>query len=227
MTDALRNISPFDEVCLEIDDLYDEVANFADGAPIECQEQCDALDKLDKALLDADKRREVIRKEEARPFDEGKAAVQAKHNPVKDKVARARDVISKPRAAWKARVAAEKEAAAAAAAREADEKRRAAEEAIRASSGNLEAREEAEMQLAEAKVAEKVAKRADKAATTGTGLRPYWYPELADFDAAARHYWARDRAAFEHLVIDLARRDVQAGKRDIPGIRVVKEMRPV
>ena len=227
MADALRNITPFEEVCLEIDDLYDEVANFADGAPIESQEQCDALDKLDKALLDADKRREVIRKEEARPFDEGKAAVQAKHNPVKDKVARARDVISKPRAAWKAKVAAEKEAAAAAAAREAEEKRRAAEEAMRASRGDLAAREEAEDLLADAKAAEKQAKRADKAATTGTGLRTYWYSELADLDAAVRHYWSRDREAFEQLVKDLAARDVRSGKREIPGFRIIEEKRAV
>ena len=49
----LRNITPFDELVLEIEDLFAEATNWADGSPVENQAQCDALDVLDKALLDA------------------------------------------------------------------------------------------------------------------------------------------------------------------------------
>lgn len=222
-TDDRRNIDPFTEIVLEIDDLYAEVANWADGTPVENQEQCDALDALDKALLDADKRREAIRKEEARPFDEGKAAVQAKHNPVKDKVARARDVINKPRSDWKAKLAAEKAAKAAEAARIAEEERRKAIEAMQASSGDLEAREEAERQLETAKEAEAFAKRENKRATTGLGLRTVWVTEMTDQSAAVAAMWKQNPQAFVDLAQELAERAVRAGTREIPGFEIKEE----
>lgn len=226
-TDDRRNIDPFTEIVLEVDDLYAEVANWADGTPVENQEQCDALDALDKALLDADKRREAIRKEEARPFDEGKAAVQAKHNPVKDKVARARDVISKPRSDWKAKLAAEKAAKAAEAARIAEQERQKAIEAMRASSGDLEAREEAERQLETAKEAEAFAKRENKRATTGLGLRTVWVATMTDKREAVRSTFALDPQAFVDLAQEIANRAAKTGTREIPGFEITEQKKAI
>lgn len=231
MTDALRNITPFDEITLRIDELYAEAQNWADGEAIASQEQHDAVEKIRDAIHEAGKAADALRVEEKRPLDEQVQAIQDRYNPFtqpkKGKVDRAKAVLGDVLAAWRKKLADEKAAAAAAAARVAEEKRRAAEEAMRASRGDLAAREEAEALLADANAAGKQAKRADKAATTGTGLRTYWHPELADLDAAVRHYWTRDRASFEQLVKDLAARDVRAGKREIPGFRVIKEMRTV
>lgn len=221
------NMTEFDAVVLEIEDLYGEARNWADGAELESQDQCDELDRLDKLLLAADKRREAIRVEEKRPLDEQIKAIQDRHNPIKDKVARARAALNDPRAAWKKKVASEKEAAAMRARIEAEEERRKAEEAIRASAGDLEAREKAEEQLALAKEADAFAGRQEKRVATGNGLRTVYRAELADLNAAVKHYWSTDRAAFEALVCDLAARDVRAGKRSVPGFTVTEEKRAI
>lgn len=225
--DDRRNMTPFDEVVFEIDELYDEAKNWADGAAIESQEQCDALDALDKALLAADKKREAIRKDEARPFDDGKAAVQAKHNPVKDKVARARDVLNKPRSVWKAKIEAEKRARAEQAAREAEVERQKAIEAMRASAGDLEAREEAERQLELAKEAEAFAKREDKRANTGNGLRTYWVATMPDPREAVRSMWAQNPQAFIDLAQELADKAVRSGTREIAGFEITEQKKAI
>jgi len=218
--ESRRNITPFDEIVIELDDLYAEVGNWADGSPVENQAQCDALDVLDKALLDLDKRREAIRKDEARPFDEGKAAVQAKHNPVKDKIALARDTLNPIRAAWKAAELRRKEEALAKAREEEQRLMREAEEKMRASSGNLAEREVAEEMLATAKEAQKFASRQEKRATTGTGLRTSYEATVTDLNAAIKHYWGIRRADFQEFVQGLADADVRRGVREIPGITI-------
>ncbi|WP_425087804.1 hypothetical protein [Stappia sp.] len=214
---------------MEIGALYDEARNWADGAAIETQDQHDAAEKVRDAIHDAGKRADEMRKEEKRPLDEQIKAIQDRYNPLiqpkKGKVDVAKAALGDLLAEWRRKIAAEKEAAAEAARLEAEAKRRVAEEAIQSSRGDIDAREEAEALLTDAKAAEKQAKRADKAATTGKGLRTHWSAELVDLDAAVRHYWSRNREAFERLVQELANADVRAGKRDIPGIRVIEEKR--
>jgi hypothetical protein len=223
---ALRNMTPFDEITLEIDDLYAEAANWADGSPIENQEQCDALDVLDKALLDAGKRLDAVRIEEKRPLDEQVQAIQDRFNPYiqpkKGRVDLARSCLNPLRAAWKEAERQKKEAAAAKARAEAEEERRKAEEAIRASSGNLVAREAAEEQLETAKEAEKFANRQEKRATTGVGLRTTYDVKVADLNAAIKHYWGTSKGDFEALVVTLANDDVRRGVREIPGITITE-----
>lgn len=100
--------------------------------------------------------------------------------------------------------------------------RREAEAAIRASSGNLAAREEAEELLAHAKSVERDAKRADKAATTGTGLRTVWVATLTDAEAALDWAYARAPARFTELVQDMANEAVRFGARSVPGFAVTE-----
>jgi hypothetical protein len=224
---ALKNITPFDEIVMEIDDLYSEAANWADGKPIESQAQCDALDVLDKALLDAGKKLDALRVEEKRPLDEQVQAIQDRYNPYvqprKGRVDLARSCLNPVRAAWKEAQRKLKEAAALKARIEAEELRRKADEAMRASSGNLVAREQAEEKLDFAKEAERFADKQETRATTGLGLRTTYRPEIADLSAAIKHYWAAKRTAFEALVIELAEADIRAGRRTIPGITVIEE----
>jgi hypothetical protein len=221
------NMSPFDLAVAEFMDLYDEAKNWADGSAIESQEQCDALDKLDKALLGAGQKLDALRVEEKRPLDEQVQAIQDRFNPFiqpkKGKADLARSSLNPIRAAWKEAERQRKEAIALKARLEADEERRKAEEAIRASAGNLEARERAEEQLALANDAEGFASRREKAATTGLGLRTYYRPDLTDLSAAIKHYWASHRGEFEALVCRLAAEDVRAGKRTLPGFTIHEE----
>lgn len=220
------NLSPFDEVVLEIDDLYAEAANWADGSPIESQEQCDALDVLDKALLDAGKRLDALRVEEKRPLDEQVQAIQDRYNPYvqpkKGRVDVARSCLNPLRAAWKDAERQRKEAAAEKARQEAEAERLKAEAAIRASSGNLVAREAAEEQLELAKEAEAFANRQEKRATTGLGLRTSYDVAVTDLNEAVKHFWKTHRASFETLVQGLAAEDVRRGSRSIPGITITE-----
>lgn len=228
---TLRNITPFDEIVLEIDDLYSEAANWADGSPIESQEQCDALDKLDKDLLDASKRLDALRVEEKRPLDEQVQAIQDRYNPYiqpkKGRVDIARSCLNPVRAAWKAAELRRKEEAAAKARAEAEAERVKAQEAIRASAGNLAAREAAEEQLATAKEAEKFANRQERRATTGTGLRVTYETSITDLNVAIKHYWAERRVEFQTLVQRLADEDVRRGLRSIPGITITEQKKAV
>lgn len=221
-----KNITPFDEIADEIQALYDEAKNWADGSEIETQAQCDALDVLDKSLMDAGKKLDALRVAEKKPLDEQIDAIQARFNPFiqpkKGKVDMARSALSPLRTAFKDRERRRKEAIAQQARQEAEEAARKAQEAMRASAGNLEAREEAERVAHDAKLAEQDARRMAKVATTGVGLRTSYQTEIADLGEAIRHYWSTRRDRFAALVSDLADEDVRRGVRVIPGFTITE-----
>lgn len=221
------NMTPLEVISEKIDDLYQEAANWADGSPIESQEQCDALDKLDKELLALNKEREALRKEEVKPLDEAKKEIQALHKPIEAKVKRARDALNAPRAKWKAKLEEEKRKRAEEAAREAEGKRAEAVKAMQSSSGDLKAREEAEELLKQSKLAEKDAKKANKAATTGTGLRTVYVAEMTDERAAIASMWQREPQAFIDLAQDLANKAVRSGERSIDGFKITETKKAV
>jgi hypothetical protein len=225
----LKNISPFDEIVLEIEDLFAEARNWADGTPIENQAQCDALDKLDKALLDAGKRLDALRVEEKRPLDEQVQQIQDRYNPFiqprRGKVDVARSALNPVRAAWKEAERKRKEQAALQARIEAEQLRDESQRLMQESAGNLEARIDAEHMLDSAKLADKGARQMEKAATTNLGLRTTYRPELTDLSAATKHYWSTRREDFVALLMTLAEADVRAGKRMIPGFEIHEEKR--
>lgn len=222
------NMPPEAVIFGEIDAFYDEAKNWAsDGFKIENQEQADKVDELDKALLKAGQEADALRIEEKRPHDEAAQAVQDKYNPYvqkgKGKVDIARSTLKQLLTAWRVeqqRIADEK----ARKAREAAEaERRAAEEAMRASAGDLEAREQAEQQLVAAKQAEKFAKKADKAATVGTGLRTKWVAVMVDQRAAVAAMWKRDPQSFVDLAQTLAQQAAHSGVREIEGFNITEQ----
>lgn len=218
---------PFDLVADEIDALFDESKNWADGEPIPSQAIADAVTKVYDALHEAGKKAEALRVEEVRPLDEAKAAIQAKYHPLigdtkagKGKVVIGKAALNQVLSVWRQAEAERKAAIAARERAEAEELRQQAEELMRESAGNLEARIDAEQMLNSAELATKDAKKAEKQATTGLGLRTVYQPVLTDLSAAIKHYWSARREAFEALVTDLAAADVRAGKRTIPGFTV-------
>jgi hypothetical protein len=221
--------SPFDLVKQEIEDLFDEAKNFADGEPIDSPALADAITSLREKIHEAGKRADALRVEEKRPLDEQVKAIQDRYNvyiaPKKGKVDLAKSTLDTLLTPWRTKVAAEKAAAAAAAAAEAEAARLAAQEAIRASSGNLAARADAEELLAGAKKLEKVAARADKAATTGTGLITKWVAEISDEGLALD--WAYEQAPgeFMALALSLANEKVRSGVRTLPGFVIKDEKR--
>ncbi|MDW9650813.1 hypothetical protein GOB33_22275 [Sinorhizobium meliloti] len=224
-----HNQSPFDLIRQEIEDLYEEAKNWADGEPIASQEMHDAIEQLRDSLHDAGKRADALRVEEKRPLDDQIKAIQDKFNPLiqpkRGRVDMAKSALDALLTPWRTRIADEKAAEAARVAAEAEAARVAATEAIRASSGNLAAREEAESLLQDAKRLERTAKRADKAATTGTGLRTVWRAELVDEAAALDWFYGERPDAFRELIQSLADEAVRRGVRKIPGFNVLEEKR--
>ncbi|PDS97543.1 hypothetical protein CO659_12845 [Rhizobium sp. S9] len=221
-----HNQPPSATIFQEIEDLFDEAKNWADGEPITSPEMHDAIDNLRTQIHEAGKRADALRVEEKKPLDDQVKAIQDKYNPYiqpkRGKVDMAKSALDALLTPWRTRVAAEKAAEAARVAEAAAAAKRAADEAIRASSGNLAAREEAEEQLAEARRLERGAGRAWKAATTGTGLRTVWTATLVDAEAGLDWAYTKDPARFTELVQAMANEAVRAGVREVPGFAVVE-----
>lgn len=218
--------TPFETIAAEIDGLMIEAENWLDGAGVNSDSEHDAVTALDKMLLDAGKRLETERKVEVAPFDNAKAAIQARYKPVSGKVEMAREACKKALQPYRLRKEAEKAAAAAAARKEAEEKAAAARAAFAASqASDLSARVDAERLAAEAKNAERAAIKADKAAATGNALRTVTRAEVRDATAFAKWVWTNKRADLDEFLNDLAARLVRS-KIYPPGVEVVTEKVP-
>ena len=220
----------FDLLKQEIEDLFDEAKNFCDGEPIDSEAMADVITELHDRIHECGRRAETLRVDEKKPLDDKIAEIQTKFHPLigntkagRGKVILAKEACQTLLTPWRQKVAAEKSAAAAKAAEEAEAARRTAQEAMQASAGNLAEREVAEELLADAKRLEKGAKRADKAATVGTGLRTVWVAVMEDPEKALD--WAYGRAADEFMAVAQRNADeaVRGGLRQVPGFRVVEE----
>lgn len=229
--------TPFEMSEVEIGDLFAEAKNWLDGEPVSSQAQADAVSKLIDDLRKAGKLADERRVAENKPFDDGKAEVQARYAPlisdtksIKGKVPLAIEMAKKALTPWLQKLEEEKAAAAKKAREEAEAAERAAQEALAAAraADDLSKREEAEKLLAQAKTAEAVADKAENAkahATGGSkamGLRSVWRAEMTDPRAAAAHYWQTRRPDVDAFFQGLADADVRAGKRDIPGFMIAE-----
>jgi hypothetical protein len=215
-----HNRAPFDLIAEEIDDLYGEAKNFADGESITDQKTADAVTALFEGLHAAGGKAEEQRKIEKKPHDDAAKAVQEKFKPLSDKVTRGKSALGELLAPWRKKLADEAASKAAALKAEADAKLAAAQSAIRATSGNLMAREEAEAELKDAKKLAAVAKRVDNAPT---GLVTRWVVTTKDAPVALDWAYGRDAARFNELALDMAREAVRLGARALPGFTVTEE----
>lgn len=222
----------YETVKQEIEDLFEEAKHWADGEPITSQDMADAITTLHDSLHEAGKRADDARIAEKEPLDKAVKEIQDRYNKLigntkttgKGKVVLGKESLQTLLTPWRTRIAAEKEAAAKAAREEADRITREAEAAIRASAGNLEEREKAEVLLKEAKQVDRWAKREDKAATTGTGLRTIWHADLVDEGAALDWAYGKAPERFKEVVQQMANEAVRSGLRSVPGF-VVREER--
>lgn len=223
---AGHNAPPEVAIFQEIDDLYDEARNWADGEPITSQEVADAITTLRESIHECGKKADALRIEEKKPHDDAAKAVQEKYNPYvqpkKGRVDLAKSALDALLTPWRTRVAAEKAAEAARIAAEAEAARLAAQEAMQTSAGNLAEREAAEELLADAKALEKTARRSEKAATTGLGLRTTWVAVLENEEVAMDWCWERARSEVLAVAQRNADEVVRGGLRKVPGFRVVE-----
>lgn len=230
--------TPYEALKAHVDDLEAEARNFLDGEPIANEGQAAAVSRL---LEDARKARtaaETQRKADAKPFDDGKAAVQALWTPITDekkgRCALIADTCKKVLAPWLQRLEDEQRAAAEAARREAEEKAAAARKALdEADTASLDDRIAAEEALAEASRADRIATRAEnerpqaKGVDRAIGLRSVWTPTLTEPSKALRHYVNEQPEELKVWLLSQAQRDVRAGRREIPGFAITESRVPV
>lgn len=228
---------PFEAIQVHICDLFDEAKNWADGEPITTQKQADDVSALIRMVQEAERTADEERKRENEPHDLGKATVQAKYAPLiadtkkeRGKTVLAIAALKSVLAPWLKKLDDEQQARARAAREEADRAAQAAAEAMRqAAETDLDAREQAEALVTQARRAESASKASENARPQATGygrattLRDNWQPSLADAKAAASHYWKRDPSTFDGFLLSLAKADVLAGHRTIPGFNITND----
>ena len=212
-------------------DLYNEAIGWLDGDPISTPGQAEAVTKLAGMLRDAQKAADAQRKEAAKPFDEGKAAVQRQYNPVLERATMAIDACKKALTPWTLKLDREAKERAAAARAEADAKAAAAAEAMRAADAtDLAAREAAEALVKDAKRAATVANKAGKerGSVSAEGVRRIvvvdkWVARITDPPVALVHFWDKNRPEIEAFLIELAQASTSRGARSIPGFEITNE----
>lgn len=227
-------VSPFDAVKVHVDDLMAEARQWLDGQPVTTQAQADGVSKLLDMLRKAKTATDNARKEEAKPFDDGKAEVQARYKPLLERAELAADTCKKALQPFLMAQEAARQAAAAEARRVAEEAARVAAETARAASrGDLEQQEDAEAAVKAARDAEAAAKAIDKSRSHATGgarattLRTSYTPVLTDGHDAVRWAWSVHRPEMLEFVTSLAKTRMQGGVRQIPGFEIVAEQRVV
>jgi hypothetical protein len=214
-----------------IEDLELEAGNWLDGEPIANAKQSEAVAALIAMARQLEKDADAERKAEAKPFDDGKAAVQAAWKPLIERVARIAAAAKEAQTAWLVQVERKQREEAARLAAEAAAAREAAQAAWRAANpASLAEREAAEAALKQAALADAAAERADRATATAKagdaraiGLRTHKRPELVDLWDAAAHYFRARPEEFAAWVLDQAAKDIRAGVVNIPGIRIITE----
>jgi hypothetical protein len=218
-----HNKSPLDV----IQELYDEAENWLDGEPLETKKQHDTLIELIRQLRAARTAADEARKEEAKPFDEGKKAIQAKYNPfiqpqkgMVDRAIASAKTVLEPYLLEQTRIKRENDERLAA---EAAQAMTEAKALMKSSAGDLAAREEAEQRLEDATEAEKIAARSLKK-NVAKGATSRWDVELMDRTKAARWMWIRSPAEFDALLVDYAKGEVAHGIREIPGFKITERI---
>lgn len=224
---------PFGAIKAHIEDLLTEARNWADGTEAETQAQVDEINRLIDDLSDAESLADAERVKEKAPLDKQIEEIQERYNPyiapLKNKVPGKIPLAVKALKAAKEPflLKREQEALEAAEAARLEAQRIAdkAAQALQSAGSDLAASEQAHALMQQADDAAKVAKRATKAASTGTGLRTNWVATLTDTAKAARWVWAERLPQLEAFLQDLADAEVRNGRREIPGFTITKERR--
>jgi hypothetical protein len=229
--------TPYEASREEIDALCMEASNWLDGDGVNTQADADAVSNLLDMIRQAVKRADERRVAEAKPFDEAKAEIQARYNPLiqdgknaKGKAVLAAETCKAALAPFLMKQEAEKRAIAEAARREAEAKAAEAEAAMRESrQTDFAARQHAEDLLQEAKRAEAIATKAenDKARAKGgarsVSLRTRWRAEVTDMKEYARFVWSENHGELLTFLEGLAQRQADAGRRNLPGVTLHEE----
>ncbi len=227
---ASHNMTPFDEVSSEVEGVFLEATYWLDGKPVETQADANVIGQILDLARKAEKAVDEARKVEKKPHDDAAKAVQAKYKPLLDRVSLIASGCKAALRPFEERREAERRAAAEAARREAEQKAAEAQVAIRSAAlADLQARENAERLLTEAKRADATAKRAENATSAtkvgnrSVSLRTTYRAEVTDHVAYARFVWSERHGELIEFLDGLAQRQVNAGRHELPGVTIHTE----
>lgn len=237
-----RAPTPFEIIEAEILLLFQQASDYLDGDALANQAQADDVGNLLDMLRKAEKKAEAERVKEKTPFDEKIDEIQQRYNSligntksVKGKTILAKDACTKTLAPWLQKLQDEIDAKAAAARIEADRLAQVAREALRASDiTNLAQRAAAEELVADAKIAERVAVKAEKVTAhaggsdgRAIGLRTTYTCNVDDPLAFGKWLWIYRRTEYLAFFNEIAKRVVDSGLRDLPGVTATPDRRAV
>lgn len=230
--------TPFEAIKARIDDLYGEAVLWLDGEPVTTQQQANALNTLENLIRMAAKDAEALRKQEVAPLDEAKSEIQSRYNPligetksVTGKTVKAIDAVKSALKPYLLEVDRQQREAARNAQEEADAAIREAQEALaKRDASNLETIDRAEQLIADAKDLQmdaaklEAAKPQAKGDGRATGLRTVYRAEMTSYRDAAAWAFKNKRPELEVFLMDLANKEIRAGKRQaFEGFNVIEE----
>lgn len=197
--------------------ILEEAANWLDGATVENEKQLKDTDALLEELKAARKAVNEARDECTKPLHEAWKNEVARWKPTQDDLDRQVKCLVSAQAPFKAKLAAEKEAARRAAEEEAARKAEEARQAhLKANAASIEEQRKADELLRAAEEAEKAAARAAK--DTVKGMRTVQVYEIEDHRAALHWIAKNDREAVTAFIDEYVRRNFKA--RAIDGVKV-------
>lgn len=213
---------PIDLALEPFGDVLEEVANWLDGATVENEGQLKATDALLKELKAARKAVDTARDEVTKPLHEAWKAEIARWKPTQDDLDRQVKCLVAAQAPFKAKLAAEKEAARIKAQQEAEEKARIAREAhAAANAASLEEQRKADDAMKAAEEAAKLASRAAK--DTVKGMRTVQTFTIDSHKAALHWIINNDRDAVTSFIEEYVRRHFKATPIDGVTVTTSKE----
>lgn len=216
-----NNPPAFDAHSLHIEDLFTLISDTTAGAAVDTDEKEAALDALLDDVRKAKKAADAERAAEKKPHDDAAKAVQAKWKPLIDRCDMAAETIRKLLTPYRDARQKAKDETARKAREEAAAKEATAREALRAPD-DLEARFEAEQQLAAAKKLTAVANKIDRSAT---GLRTYWTHQIVNRRELLKHVMERYPEDLADMLNEFVRSKVASGTRDMPGVEITADRR--
>lgn len=197
--------------------VLEEVANWLDGETVENEGQLAATDALLKSLKAARKAAETARDECTKPLHQAWQAEIARWKPTLTDLDRQVKCLVSAQAPYKAKLAAEKEAARLAAEAEAREKAEAARQAhLAANAASIEEQRKADEMMAEAEAAQRQAARAAK--DTVKGMRTVQVFEIESHKSALTWIVNNDREAVTSFIEVYVQRNFKT--RPIDGVKV-------
>jgi len=222
MTGIGHNAPPaFEAHSLHIEDLFELISGTTAGGQVETDDQEKALDDLLDEIRKARKAADADRAAEKKPHDDAASAVQAKWKPLLARCDMAVSEIRRLLTPYRDARQRAREEEAAKAREEAAQRQREAQEALR-KSDDLEARFEAEQQLAAAKKLSAVANKIDR---TATGLRTHWTHRVVNRSELLRYVKQRYPEDLADMLNEFVRRKVIEGVREMPGVEIVSDRR--